>query len=116
MRIVKPLYGIAEAGVHWWTTYYKHHRVELQMQTSTYDPCILITSGDKKAFGLVGMQTDDTLMLGTTAFSTMEEEKIQTAEIKCKPKTTLALDMPLDFNGTKLTIQNDGSVNVKQKG
>lgn len=116
MRIIRPLYGIAEAGVHWWTTYHRHHRVELQMQTSTYDPCLLITSGDKDTFGLVGMQTDDTLMLGTPKFSAMEEGKIQEAEIKCKPKTVLSPGTPLDFNGTKLTIRHDGSIDVQQKG
>ncbi|KAF1935534.1 hypothetical protein EJ02DRAFT_123662 [Clathrospora elynae] len=25
LRVIKPLYGIAEAGVHWWTTYHGHH-------------------------------------------------------------------------------------------
>jgi hypothetical protein len=58
----KPLYGIPEAGTHWWATYYKHHKEKLLMTTSSYDPCLLITT-KKEAFGVVGMQTDDTLFL-----------------------------------------------------
>lgn len=115
VRLVKPLYGIAEAGVHWWTTYHKHHRTELEMTTSTYDPCLLISTTGENCFGIVGMQTDDTLIVGTEAFSTREEERIQKAEIRCKPKTTLSLNKPLDFNGTKL-ITDGTIVDVKQKG
>ena len=81
MQVVKPLYGITEAGVHWWTTYHNHHRNELGIQTSIYDLCLLITNNtnspkNRDRFGLVGMQTDDTLILSTTAFSATEEEKI----------------------------------------
>ncbi|KAI0992688.1 hypothetical protein K3495_g15497 [Podosphaera aphanis] len=54
--ILKPLYGIPEAGTHWWVTYNNHHRKELLMETSTYDPCLLI-SKDRDAFGVVAMQT-----------------------------------------------------------
>lgn len=75
LQVIKPLYGIAAAGVHWWTTYHGHHRKELDMSTSTYDPCLLITNGDQNAFGMVGMQTDDTLMLVTDVFSSLEEKR-----------------------------------------
>jgi hypothetical protein len=34
VRMIRPLYGIAEAGVHWWATYHSHHLNELQMVTS----------------------------------------------------------------------------------
>ena len=48
------------------------------MSTSTYDPCLLITnSDDADAFGIVSMQIDDTLILRTTAFSSLKEEKLK---------------------------------------
>src|SRR5437773_527890 len=68
MVVIKPLYGIAEAGTHWWATYFKHHRERLNMVTSTYDPCLLITSADSKHFAVVGMQTDDTIGLSDIEF------------------------------------------------
>ena len=74
--MIKPLYGIAEAGVYWWTTYHGHHCKELGMSTSTYDLCLLITNSSTSAFGIVGMQTDNTLMLGTTEFLLLKEKKI----------------------------------------
>ncbi|KAF1357214.1 hypothetical protein EJ07DRAFT_129503, partial [Lizonia empirigonia] len=35
MVVVKPLYGIAEAGAYWWATYFRHHTTKLEMETST---------------------------------------------------------------------------------
>jgi hypothetical protein len=56
MRVIRPLYGIAESGVHWWTTYQNHHRNLLGMMTSSFDPCLLITDqAGEDGFGIVGM-------------------------------------------------------------
>lgn len=44
-KVIRPLYGIPEAGTHWFGTYHKHHREKLFMETSTFDPCLLITKG-----------------------------------------------------------------------
>jgi hypothetical protein len=49
------------------------------MSTLTYDPCLLITNRDADAFGLVSMQTNDTLMLRTAAFLSLEEKKLEEA-------------------------------------
>ena len=116
LHVIKPLYGIAEAGVHWWATYHGHHRKELDMSTSTYDPCLLITNSDTSIFGIVGMQTDDTLMLGTQAFSSLEEKKIQKAEFRSKPKSTLTPEVQLDFNGCTLTMDASKALSLRQKG
>jgi len=43
------------------------------MQTSTYDPCLLISKGEE--FGLIGMQTDDTLIVSDKKFLDKEEEE-----------------------------------------
>ena len=119
MRVIKPLYGIAEAGVHWFYTYQEHHKVQLQMETSTYDPCLLITTNSKngEGFGMVGMQTDDTLMLGTKQFSLNEEEQLHKAEFRAKPKIELKLHAKLNFNGAQITMEdNEGVIHLRQKG
>ena len=54
MVVVKPRYGIAEAGAYWWSTF-KHHTTTLDMETSTYDPYLLITKPTASGFGIVGM-------------------------------------------------------------
>jgi hypothetical protein len=59
------------------------------MSTLTYNPCLLVTNSDTEVFGIVGMQTDDTLMLGTAAFLSLKEKRIQEAQFRSKPKTAL---------------------------
>ena len=114
MVVIKPLYGIAEAGTHWWATYFNHHREKLGMETSTYDPCLLITKSSEH-FGIVGMQTDDTLILCNTDFSKLEENELNEAKFAAKPKEKLSADSPLLFNGCILTKQADGSMRLCQK-
>lgn len=111
MVVRKPLYGIPEAGTHWWATYHKHHPGKLEMVTSTYDPCLLITTA-KRAFGVVGMQTDVTLILGSDEFAMLEEKELAEAKFSAKPKDTLSPETPLIFNGCVLT-QTEGDVAVE---
>ena len=53
--VVIPLYGIPEAGAHWYGTYEKHYRVKLEMEQSTYDPCLMVTKDPHSPFGVVGL-------------------------------------------------------------
>jgi len=115
MVVRKPLYGIPKAGTHWWATYHKHHKEKLAMATSTYDPCLLITTTDK-AFGVVGMQTDDTLILGSKEFDALEEDELTKAKFSAKPKELLSENNPLIFNGCILTQkEGDVAVEIQQK-
>ncbi|KAF1936185.1 hypothetical protein EJ02DRAFT_459741 [Clathrospora elynae] len=83
------------------------------MATSTYDPCLLITNGE--AFGMVGLQTDDTLAIGTPAFSRAEDAALQRANFRAKPKDRLSKEVPLEFNGCTLTLRGD-TILLTQKG
>ncbi|KHJ33034.1 hypothetical protein EV44_g5522 [Erysiphe necator] len=115
LKILKPLYGIPEAGTHWYNTYHKHHCEKLFMKTSTYDPCLLI-SDKKEIFGLVGMQTDDTLILGNKNFILLENDEIINANLLAKPIQTLSSENPLVFNGCILTFdEKDKSIKLLQK-
>jgi hypothetical protein len=115
MRVIKPLYGIAEAGTHWWATYHNHHLKRLQMMTSTYDPCLLISTPENPDFACIGMQTDDTLGLSTTAFSQREDEQLKEAAFKAKPKQLLNADEPLIFNGGIVALAGH-AITLRQKG
>jgi len=113
MVVIKPLYGIAEAGTHWWATYFNHHREKLNMTTSTYDPCLLISSSEQ--FAVVGMQTDDTLILCDSGFNQLEEDELKKAGFTAKPKEELTTGKPLLFNGCILTKETNGSIRIQQK-
>jgi hypothetical protein len=74
MVVVKLLYGVAEAGTYWFSIYFKYHVEKLQMTILTYDPCLLVTKESVEGFGVMGMQTDDTLGLNDDKFATRKAE------------------------------------------
>lgn len=108
LKVVRPLYGIPEAGNHWFRTYHGHHTEKLGMETSTYDPCLLHCSEPDQGFGIVGMQTDDTLIVADNTFAVREEEEIQRANILCKPREQLTSEKALKFNGAIITEDIQG--------
>jgi hypothetical protein len=81
------------------------------MGTSTYDPCLLITAADSECFGVVGMQTDDTLGFSNTAFANKESDKLR---FMAKEKQSLKTGEPLIFNGCVLTVEGD-ILHLRQK-
>ena len=73
------------------------------MTTSTYDPCLLVST-DKSEFGLVGMQTDDTLFLSSASFAAHEQNELSKAGFMAKEKEKLSVNKPLIFNGYVLSL------------
>ena len=67
------------------------------MIISTYNPYFLITT-KKEVFGLVGMQTNNTLILILKEFSVLKDNKFSKAKFFIKPKEALAPKTPLIFN------------------
>jgi hypothetical protein len=48
------------------------------MTTLLYNPCLLITT-KKEAFGVINMQTDNTLFLASDEFAALKDSKLQKA-------------------------------------
>ena len=105
MRIIKPLYGIPEAGNHWFNTYHRHHLDKLHMNQSTYDPCLLYTNYN--GFGIVGLQTDDTLILADNTFAESEEIRLKEARFLAKKREKLTQSTPIKFNGGYIRLEKD---------
>lgn len=113
MRIHKPLYNIPEAGTHGCGTCIRHHCEKLSMNQSTYDPCLLYL--DKQGlFGVVGMQTNDTLILANDTLAKLEDEQLLEAKIMAKPIEKLNEKNPLFFNGCKF-LTNNKDIKITQK-
>jgi endonuclease YncB( thermonuclease family) len=83
------------------------------MITSTYDPCLLITT-TKGRFGIVEMQIDDTIILANEPFLTLEKNELLNAKFIAKPKEKLTPNSPLIFNGCVL-IQDGNTMSLRQK-
>jgi hypothetical protein len=113
MLVVKPLYRLAKAGTHWWVTYHNHHLSQLQMMTSTYDPCLLLIRPANDDFACIGMQTDDTLGTLSVQCSDRSEEELRKAKFNTKVQTIYAVTELLAFNGGILTLNNDGLITLR---
>lgn len=85
LHVVLPLYGIPQQRLHWYLTYIEHHLEALGMHRSQTDPCVLIRTSDIGLDGLIHLQFDDTLGLGTQDF--FNEEKVTSKEFRSKPRT-----------------------------
>ncbi|EFQ87506.1 hypothetical protein PTT_16979 [Pyrenophora teres f. teres 0-1] len=86
------------------------------METSTYDPCLLISkatdAGTTTGFGIVGMQTDDTLGLSDNAFADKEDKELR---FKAKDKQYLTDTDPVEFNGCTVRLGSDNVITLRQK-
>ena len=101
VKIVRPLYGIPEAGNHWFKTYHTHHAKKLNMDQSTYDPCLLHVNDSATAtFGVIGLQTDDTLILANSPFADSEQKIIEETKFLIKKYKHLIPEYPLKFNNS----------------
>jgi len=114
MVVLKSLYGIAKAGTHWWATYNKYYKEKLLMTIFTFDPCFLITTTGI-SFGIVSMQTDNTIILGDEQFSALKEDELVKANLMAKPKEKLDSKILLLFNGCILSLNKD-FIALCQKG
>jgi hypothetical protein len=75
----------------------------------TYNPCLLFTPGDTNGtgFGIVGMQTDDTLLLADDAFAEAEETKLCKARFLSKEREELTNEHPIKFNRGQLRMKEN---------
>jgi hypothetical protein len=113
LRVVKPLYGVPEAGNHWYHTYQPHHVEKLNMQPSTFDPCLLHATDDD--IGLVGLQTDDTLVLASPTFADLEDQRLKEAGFASKDRERLTTAHPLKFNGGHIQLADDTLVLTQER-
>jgi hypothetical protein len=111
MVIIKLLYKIAKAGAYWWVTYFKHYYEQLNIEISTYNPCLLIITANSKHFGIMEMQTDNIFGLCNEEFSALEAKKLR---FTAKDKQLLEENKLLLFNGCVLST--DGNIlQLRQK-
>jgi hypothetical protein len=73
----------------------------------------LITT-TKAAFSVVRIQTNNTLILRSKKFDTIEDKELTRAKFSAKPKELLSPDTPLIFNGCILT-QKEADIELRQK-
>ncbi len=112
LRIIKSLYDVSEAKAHWFNTYHDHHKKNLNMTKSTYDFCLLFINQNESSsnlinqsiFGLIEMQTNDTLMLRDDRFAELEENELKKAKLMFKKRKMLIIFTLIKFNDEMINI------------
>jgi hypothetical protein len=82
------------------------------MAQSTYDPCLLYTH--KNGFGIIGLQTDDTLVAADELFACNEDKELKKAKFLAKEREQLTDTNPLKFNGGLISLVN-GTIQLTQE-
>ena len=71
------------------------------MKESTYDSCLLYSH---QSFGIVGMQTDDILLLATDDFANKEKKAVKSTKILTKDRNCFTFINSIKFNGMKIQL------------
>ena len=74
------------------------------MQQSTYDPCLLYIN--KKGFGVVKLQIDDTLILKDETFAKTENFHFHEIKLFAKNRNQLIFQHSIKFNGVYIKQEN----------
>ena len=67
------------------------------MNQSIYDLC-LFHLNNLTNFGIIGLQTNDTLLLANLVFTVLEQEKIKKAKFPIKEREQFILKLLIKFN------------------
>lgn len=114
LLFVKSLYSLAKAENHWFAIYLDHYKEKLVMEILSYDACLLIIKDGSENFGIVRIQTNDTLNVGTEIFINKEETENIEVKFKAKTQTMLKTSIFRDFNSCYKIIETK-SIMVVQK-
>lgn len=81
------------------------------MRESIYNLCILYISG---LFSIMGIQTDNTLILADHDFASVKENAITSAKIMIKNREYLTPTHPLNFNNVQIQSNSDRIILMKE--
>lgn len=115
MKVIQLLYSVLKASAHWFNTYYTHHINKLFMIEFTYDFCLLYTDGNNKSFGIVGLPTDDTLILANNIFAAAKEKELKEVKLLVNNREKLTLNTSIKFNRSYTRLANNNKLFFSQK-
>eukprot|EP00170_Pyropia_yezoensis_P002751 contig_11549_g2756 len=82
LQVLKPLYGLCDAGDYSSATMTAHIKDDLCMSSLTGDPALYYKYGDGHADGLLGSYVDDMLLGGNENFQSLTESTLTRFESK----------------------------------
>ena len=104
LRVILPLYEIAESDIHWFQTYHKHHVEKLEMTPFIFDTCLLFNDNMTT---IVDLQIDDSLIVDIIEFMNMKSRELHVVDLMIKSCERLTPKQSLNFNNFIITLDKD---------
>jgi hypothetical protein len=70
---------------------------------------------NENGFGVVGLQTDDTLVLANKSFAEAKESELNKANFLAKDREQLTFITLIKFNSSQIKLENDGLICLTQE-
>jgi len=109
VKLMKPLYGLCDAGDLWAASMDKHHRVDLGLTPMRSDPAFYISTKDGKINGFSGSYVDDMLRAGDATFRSHCRTTHETFDMGNEEP------LPGPFTGFYIAKAEDGALLQHQK-
>ena len=109
VQVIRPLYGLPDAGEYWNETLSNHLREHCQFQQSTTDFCLWIRTTAQKLLALATTYVDDVLIAATPdALERFKAISLKRFDVKFDSSATLS------YLGLQINTQKDGTRKVAQ--
>ena len=111
VKVIKLLYSLPKAGNYWLATYHTYHKKKLKMIKSTYNVNFFYYSS---LFGIIGMQTNNILILADNNFASIKKDAIRLAKIMTKDRKHFTFENTLKFNNIQIKFDSNRIVLIKK--
>ena len=103
-ELLRPLYGLSDAGDLWHKTLHSHLTEDLQLTPTKADPSLYFAYANRELVGLSGSYVDDLLRAGTREFRNSSPKRIGVLkQLAMKIHHSHSLDLTLPQAQTYLT-------------
>ena len=82
LKLLRPLYGLADSGDYWHLTFSKHLTDDLRMKAAASDLSLFFRRAKGKISGLLASYVDDTLAYGDNSFAKLTKKTREKFEMK----------------------------------
>lgn len=90
LKLLRPLYGLLDAGVYWHATFSRHMQRVLRMNHTYRDLALFFKHIKGQRMGLAGTYVDDSILSRTTQFRELNENTGQNCESHTAAKANFA--------------------------
>lgn len=113
LKVVRPLYGIPELGLHWYLTYMEHHSGRLGLCRSRANHCLLYKHRDGELESLLIFHVNHTPIAQTQSF--LNKGNLKSKSSMSRPTRKPLNDRPIFINILQITFHQSRETSIRQQ-